>query len=128
MCQILRRSLELSAFPIQWREEDISNKLLACMHSKGYSTWLVCVCVCVCVCGGENKRGRKESMGERDVATETGGGGGGGDLSASSKHRTAGHTLMLGMDSQTIVCLIILCLLYTFFRVGRQGSSPSEYH
>ena len=33
-----------------------------------------CVCVCVCVCGGENERGRKESMGERDVATETGGG------------------------------------------------------
>ena len=30
--------------------------------------------VCVCVCGGENERGRKESMGERDVATETGGG------------------------------------------------------
>ena len=62
--------------------------------------------VCVCVCVGENEKGRKESMGEQDVATETGG-----DLSALSKHRTTGHTLMLGMDSQTIVCLIILCLL-----------------
>ena len=77
----------------------------------------------MCVCGGENKRGRKESLGERDVATETGG-----DLSASSKQRTAGHTLMMGMDSQTIVCLIILCLLCTFLRVGRQGSSPTDYH
>ena len=77
----------------------------------------------VCVCGGENERGRKESMGERDVATETGG-----DLSVSSKQRTAGHTLMLGMDLQTIVCLIILCLLCTFLRVGRQGSSPTDYH
>ena len=54
--------------------------------------------------------------------------GGGGELSASSKHRTAGHTLMLGMDAQTIVCLIFLCLLCTFLRVGRQGSSPTEYH
>ena len=27
--------------------------------------------MCVCVCGGENERGRKESMGERDVVTET---------------------------------------------------------
>ena len=63
-------------------------------------------------------------MGEWDVATETGGG----DLSASSKQRTAGHTLMLGMDSQTIVCLIILCLLCTFLRVGHQGSSLTEYH
>ena len=26
----------------------------------------------MCVCGGENKRGRKESIGERDVVTETG--------------------------------------------------------
>ena len=49
----------------------------------------------------------------------------GGDLSASSKQRTAGHTLM---DSQTIVCIIILCLLCTFLRVGRQGNSPIEYH
>ena len=77
----------------------------------------------MCVCGGENERGRKESMGEWDVATETRGGG---DLSASSKQRTAGHTLMLDMDSQTIVCLIILCC--SFLRVGRQGSSPTEYH
>ena len=83
----------------------------------------VCVCVCVCVCGGENERGRKDRMRERDVATETGG-----DSSASSKQRTAGHTLMLGMDSQTIVCLIILCLLCTLLRVGRQVSSPTEYH
>ena len=81
--------------------------------------------VCVCGGGGEKERGRKDSMGERDVATETGGGG---DLSASSKHRTTGHTLMLGMDSQTIVCLSILCLLCTFLRVRRQGSSPTEYH
>ena len=80
--------------------------------------------MCVCVCGGENERGRKESMRERDVATETGGG----DSSASSKQRAAGHTLMLGMDSQTIVCLIILCLLCIFLVVGRQGSSPTEYH
>ena len=79
-----------------------------------------CVCVCVFV-GVKNERERKESMGERDVATETGG-----NLSASSKQRTTGHTLMLGMDSQTIVCLIILCLLCTF--LGRQGSSPTEYH
>ena len=35
-------------------------------------------CVRACVCGGEKERGRKESMGEWDVATETGGGGGGG--------------------------------------------------
>ena len=64
-------------------------------------------------------------MGERDVATETGGG----DFSASSKHRTARHTLMLGMDSQTIVCLIInLCLLCTFLSVSCQGSSPTNYH
>ena len=83
----------------------------------------MCVCVCVRERVGEKERGRKESMGERDVATETGG-----DLSASSKHRTAGHILMLGMDSQTIVCLIFLCLLCTFLRVGRQGSSPTEYH
>ena len=62
-------------------------------------------------------------MGEQGVATETGG-----DLSALSKHRTAGHTLMLGMDSQTIVCLIILCLLCISLVVGRQGSSPTEYH
>ena len=90
----------------------------------------MCVCVrererdrvCVCVCGGENERGRKESMRERDVVTETGG-----DLSTSSKQRTVGHTLMLGMDSQTIVCLSILCLLCIFLRVGRQGSSPTDY-
>ena len=70
----------------------------------------VCVCaVCACVCGGENKRGRKESMGEQDVVTETGG-----DLSVSSKHRTAGHTLTLSMDSQTIVCLIF-CVCYVHF-------------
>ena len=81
------------------------------------------MCVYVCVCGGEKERGRKESMGERDVATETKG-----DLSASSKHRTAGHTLTLSMESQTIVCLIILCLLCTFLRVGHQGSFPTEYH
>ena len=30
--------------------------------------------VCVCVCGGEKREREKESMGERDVATETGGG------------------------------------------------------
>ena len=84
-----------------------------------------CVRACVCVCGGEKERGRKESMRERYVATETGGGG---DLSTSSKHRTAGHTLMLGMDSQTIVCLSILCLPCTFLRVGHQGSSPTDYH
>ena len=83
------------------------------------------LCVSVCVCGGEKEKGRKESMGERDVATETGVGRG--DLSASSKHRTAGHTLMLVMDSQTIVCLSILCLLCTFLRVGRQGSFPTEH-
>ena len=64
------------------------------------------VCVCVCVCATETR----------------------GDLSASSKQRTVGHTLMLGMDSQTIVCLIILCLLCIFLVVGRQGSSPTEYH
>ena len=86
---------------------------------------IVCGCVCVCVYfgGGEKGRGRKESMRERDVVTETGG-----DLSASSKHSTTGHTLMLGMDSQTIVCLIISCLICTFLRVRRQGSSPTEYH
>ena len=78
--------------------------------------------MCVCVFVGVKKR-----EGEWDVATEIGGGGG--DLSASSKHRTAGHTLMLGMDSQTIVCRLMLCLLCTIFlRVGHQGSSPSEYH
>ena len=75
----------------------------------------VCLCVCACVCGGDKERGRKDSMGERDVATETGR-----DSSASSKQRTTRHTLMLGMDSQTIVCLIILCLLCTFLSVGRQ--------
>ena len=64
-------------------------------------------------------------MGERDVATENGGGG---NLLPSSKQGTAGHTLMLGLDSQTIACLIILCLLCTFLRVGRQGSSPTDYH
>ena len=49
------------------------------------NTFIVCVClcvsvcvcvsaclyVCVCVCGGEKQRGREESMGERDVVTET---------------------------------------------------------
>ena len=60
-------------------------------------------------------------MGEWDVATETG-------MSVSSKHTTIGQTLMLGMDSQTIVCHLILCLLCTFLTVGRQGSSPTEYH
>ena len=37
-----------------------------------------------------------------------GGGGGGGDLSASSKHRTTGHTLRLCMELQTAVYLHIL--------------------
>ena len=85
--------------------------------------------MCVCVWGGggggggvKTREGEK-SMGERDVATETGG-----DLSASSKQRAAGHTLMLGMDSQTIVCHLILCLLCIFLVVGRQGSSSTEYH
>ena len=86
----------------------------------------MCVCVCERERVGEKERERKDSTGFSD--RNRGGGGGGGDSSASSKQRTAGHTLMLGMDSQTIVCLIILCLLCTFLRVGRQGSSPTEYH
>ena len=35
----------------------------------------VCLCVCACVCGGDKERGRKDSMGEQDVATDTGEGG-----------------------------------------------------
>ena len=94
-----------------------------CVRARVCVCVCVCVCVFVCVCGGENERGRKDSLGKRDVATETGGGG---DLSASSKQRTARHTLMLGMDSQTIVCLFILCLLCTFLRVSHQGGSPTD--
>ena len=56
------------------------------------------VCVCVCVCGSEKERGRKDSMGEHDVATETGGGGGGGlvGIIKPKDHQThthAGHGL-----------------------------------
>ena len=73
------------------------------------------LCVCACVCGGDKERGRKDSMEERDVATETGGGGGGG-RGTCQRHQSIGppDTLMLGMDSQTIVCLIILCLLHMY--------------
>ena len=48
----------------------------------------------MCAFGGEKERGRKESIGEQDVVTKTREC----ELSASSKHRTAGHTLMLRMD------------------------------
>ena len=89
----------------------------------------VCVCVCVIVCVCEKEKGSlcvcmcvfvgvKNREGEKIVW----------HLSTSSKHRTAGHTLMLGMDSQTIVCLIFLCLLCTFLKVGRQGRFTTEYH
>ena len=69
----------------------------------------VCVCVCVWVsgwvgvCGCEREYGRT-GCSERD----------GVDLSASSKQKqgTTGHTLMLVMDSQTIVCLIMRIFIF----------------
>ena len=94
----------------------------------------LCVCVCACACGGEKERGRKESMGEQDVVTETEGG-------TCRRHQLKQKqgppdTLMLGMDSQTIVCLIMyfhffinfvihlfIYLFYYFLRVSHRGVS-----
>ena len=53
----------------------------------------------------------------------------GGDLSASSKHRTTGHTLRLCMELQTAVYLHILfdtCAI--LLRAGHQGSSLTDPH
>ena len=71
-CSIATEKMKTFAIPFPLVDCNISPPSTSC----------VCVCLmCVCVCvwgggGGENERGRKESMGERDVATETGGGGG----------------------------------------------------